>query len=252
MEKRENKIKALVIDDELFGREQVKSLLKKYFPQITIVGETDNGKAAIQMIQMLQPDLVFLDIEMPSYNAFDILEAIPEPDFEIIFITAFDQYAIQAIKFSALDYLLKPLQREEFKIAVEKFLEKQKLHYDKKSIIKNLIQNTKTKDKELFQLAIHTTNVTHFVKPNEIIRCEADINYTRIFKINQEQLYTSKTLKAFDDLLTPYQFIRIHRSHLVNKQFIKAFSSEHKIILLDGTSLDISRRKLVEIKKMLE
>jgi two-component system, LytTR family, response regulator len=248
----EDKIKALIIDDEAFGREQVKSLLKKHFQQIEIVGEADNGKAAIQMIQAFKPHLLFLDIEMPDYNAFQILEALKEPDFEIIFITAYDQYAIQAIKFSALDYLLKPIQKEEFKLAVKKFLEKQALHYDKKSIIQNLIQNSKTKDKAQFQLTIHTTNATHFLKPNEIIRCEADINYTRIFKTNHEQLYTSKTLKAFDDLLAPYQFIRIHRSHLVNKTYIKALNSAHKIILQDGTSLDTSRRKLMDIKKMFE
>lgn len=245
-----NTIKALVIDDELFGREQVCSLLKKYFPQIIIIGVADNGKTAIQMIQNLKPDLLFLDIEMPDLNAFQILEAIKEPDFEIIFITSHNQYAIQAIKFSALDYLLKPIQKEEFKLAVKKFLEKQALQYDKKSIIQNLIRNTKTKDKDYFQLAIHTQNMTHFLNPNEIIRCEADVNYTRIFKANREQLYTSKTLKAFDDLLSNHHFIRIHRSHLVNKLHIKALNSEHKIVLLDGTCLDVSRRKLSDMRKL--
>ena len=246
----EQKIKAIIVDDEFFCREQVKYQLKKYFPQVIVVAEANNGKEAIQLIHFHKPDLIFLDIEIPLLNGFEVLEKLEEPDFEIIFVTAFDRYAIKAIKFSALDYLLKPINREEFKLAVEKFLEKQKQNYDKKSLIKNLIHNIKVKENNGFRLAINTSGSTHFFKPEEIVRCEADINYTRIFKTNKEQFYTAKTLKEFDEILSDHNFIRIHRSHLVNIKFITALTHDHKIILEDNTILEISRRKISEVKSM--
>lgn len=241
-------IKAIVADDELFGREQVKSALKKYFPQIALVAEATDGNEAIQLIHFHKPDLVFLDIEMPHKNGFDVLEGLHEPDFEIIFITAFDQYALKAIKFSALDYLLKPLDREEFKKAVEKFLEKQKYSYDRKSLIKNFILNVKSKQTSHFKLAVHTSGKTYFLNTDEIIRCEADGNYTRIFKADKEEVFTAKTLKEFDDILCEHGFIRVHRGHLINKKFVSSLNKDHYLLLQDGKSIEVSRRKLAEIK----
>lgn len=243
-------IKSIVVDDELFGREQVKSQLKKYFPQINVVAEAANGKEAIQLIHFHKPDLVFLDIEMPHKTGFDVLEGLHEPDFEVIFITAFDQYALKAIKFSALDYLLKPLDREEFKMAVEKFLEKQQYNYDRKSIIKNFIQNIKAKEPDSFRLAVNTSGRNYFLKPDEIVRCEADGNYTRIFKNNNEEIFTAKTLKEYDDILAEHGFIRVHRAHLVNKSFIKSLNSESKIKLQNNTEVEVSRRKVSEVKSL--
>lgn len=243
-------IKALIAEDDLFAREQVKSVLKKSFPQINIVAEAANGTEAIRLIHFHKPDLVFLDIEMPQKSGFEVLETLNEPDFEVIFITAFDHYALKAIKFSALDYLLKPLNREEFIEAVEKFIEKQKFNYDKKSLIKNFIQNIKTNHTGNFKLAVNTTGKTYFLDTDSIIRCEADGNYTRIFISGNSEIFTARTLKEFDELLQNHGFIRVHRTHLVNKKHIRSLDTDNHIQLQDNSRLEVSRRKLAEVRML--
>jgi len=244
-------IKVLIAEDDLFGREQVKSVLQKSFPQIEIVAEAVNGTEAVSLIHYHKPDLVFLDIEMPHKTGFEVLESVNEPDFEVVFITAFDHYALRAIKFSALDYLLKPLNREEFIKAVEKFIEKQKFNYDKKSLIKNFIQNIKTGTTENFKLAVNTTGKTYFLDPDSIIRCEADGNYTRIYVTGSAAIFTARTLKEFDELLQSQGFIRVHRTHLVNKKHIRSLGNDNHVQLHDNSSLEVSRRKLAEVRMLL-
>ncbi len=243
-------IKAIVVDDEVFGREQIKSLLKKYFPQIVLVAEAANSTEALKQIYFHKPDLVFLDVEMPGSNGFDLLEKIQEHDFEIIFVTAFDQYALKAIKFSALDYLLKPLRKDEFINAVQEFLNRQKNAYDRKSVINNLIRNLKSVEEKLFRLAVNTSGKTYFLLPDEIIRCEADGNYTRISCSNKEMILASRTLKEFDDLLNGYNFIRVHRAHLVNKNHIRSFNNENKLVMSDNSAIEVSRRKMGEVRSL--
>lgn len=243
-------IKAIVVDDEMFGREQIKALIKKYFPQIALVAEAANSTEALKHIYFHKPDLVFLDVEMPGRNGFDLLEKIQEHDFEIIFVTAYDQYALKAIKFSALDYLLKPLNKEEFKSAVNKFLERQKNAYDRKSVIHNFIKNYTSHSADAFKLAVNTTSKTHFLLPEEIIRCEADGNYTMILCSNKQTILSSKTLKEFDDLLSDFDFIRVHRAHLVNKKFIRSYSSDNLLLLQDNTTIEVSRRKMGEVRNL--
>lgn len=243
-------IKVIVVDDEMFGREQIKLLITKYFPQITLVAEAANSAEALKQIYFHKPDLIFLDVEMPDSNGFDLLEKIQEHDFEIIFVTAFDQYAIKAIKFSALDYLLKPLNKEEFKSAVQKFLDRQKSEYDRKSVINNFIRNIKSEEDKLFRLAVNTSNKTYFLLPDEIIRCEADGNYTKITCGNKEVILSSKTLKEFDDLLNSYNFIRVHRAHLVNIKYIRSFENENKLVLSDNSAIEVSRRKIAEVRNL--
>lgn len=243
-------IKAIVVDDEKFGREQIKSLLKRYFQQVDLVAEATDAVEALRQIYFHKPDLIFLDIEMPDKGGFDMLENIQEHDFEIIFVTAYDQYALKAIKFSALDYLLKPINKEEFKSAVNKFLDKRKNAYDRKSVINNFIRNYSSQSTDSFRLAVNSALKTFFLLPEEIIRCEADGNYTKITCSNNETILSSKTLKEFDDLLSDFDFIRVHRAHLVNKKFIRSFNNENMLLLQDNTAIEVSRRKRVEVRNL--
>jgi len=243
-------IKAIVVDDEMFGREQIKSLLKRYFQQVVLVAEAADAAEALRQIYFHKPDLVFLDIEMPDKGGFEMLDNIQEHDFEIIFVTAYDQYALKAIKFSALDYLLKPIDKEEFKSAVNKFLDKRKNAYDRKSVINNFIRNYTSQSTDSFRLAVNSALKTFFLLPEEIIRCEADGNYTKITCSNCETILSSKTLKEFDDLLSDFDFIRVHRAHLVNKKFIRSFNNENMLLLQDNTAIEVSRRKRGEVRNL--
>lgn len=243
-------IKALIIDDEQAAANVVNMLVTKYVPAVTELHVAIGAASGIAAIRAVQPDLVFLDIEMPVMSGFDLLEQFPDHNFEVIFITAYDHYAIKAIRYSALDYLLKPVDIAELQAAVERFAEKQKNKTDSKARYENLLQNLKTTEKD-YTLAVSTTEGTHFFRADEIIRCEATGNYTRIFMQGNKSLLTSRTLKDYDELLAAQGFYRIHRAHLVNRKFIRSFTNDHALQLADGSEVEVSRRKWEEIKKMM-
>ncbi len=244
-------ITAIIVDDEKFNREQLRIKLETYFPEIEIAAMCENGSEANRAVQVHNPDLVFLDIEMPVLNGLDFLRQFKDPMFEVIFITAYDQYAIRAIKFSALDYLLKPLDVDELQAAVNRFLEKRSKGIDNKSLLKNLIHNLKSAKQSEYRLAINSTEGTHFLNTEEIIRCEADSNYTLFHLHKRNKMISSKTLKEYEDLLTDHNFIRVHKSHLVNRKFIKALSNEGYVILTDDSHVEVSRRRYAEVKEIL-
>lgn len=243
-------IRAVIADDEAFAREQIKFRLKKNFPQITVVGEAHDGREAVQSIRSHKPDLVFLDIKMPHLDGFEVLGEFSAIDFDTIFITAFDEFAIKALRFSALDYLLKPVKTDEFANAINRFLEKRKHHTDRKSMIKNLISNFKAAEDD-FKLTVSTSEGIHFLKTGDIVRCEADVNYTSIFLKEKKKIFTSRTLKDYEDLLTAHDFLRVHKSHLVNTNYILNLNKAHQLLLSDGSLVEVSRRKLPEVKEFI-
>ncbi len=244
-------ITAIIVEDEKFNREQLRLKLQQLFPEIEIMAACENGLQACEIVSKHNPDLVFLDIEMPVMNGFAFLKQFERPAFEVIFITAYDQYAIKAIKFSALDYLLKPIDEDELKTAVNRFLDKRKHNIDNKSLIENLIHNLNTEKKSEYRLALNTTEGTYFLKTEEIIRCEADSNYTKFFLNKRKNMISSKTLKEYEELLSEYNFLRVHKSHLVNRKFIKSLSNDGFIILNDDSKIEVSRRRYSEVKETL-
>lgn len=243
-------IKALIIDDEKKAVNVVHMLLQKHVPEITQIYTSLGSQAGLQAIQALQPDLIFMDIEMPLMTGFDVLEKFPEHTFEVIFITAYDHYAIKAIRYSALDYLLKPINHTELKSAVHRFIEKRKSKVDNKDRYNNLLHNLKT-EQNAYRLAVATTEGTYFYDTPEIIRCEAHDNYTHIFFLHKKPIITSRTLKEYDELLTEQGFCRVHRTHLVNKKYIQSISNDHTIQMKDGSEVEVSRRKWEDIKNLL-
>jgi two-component system, LytTR family, response regulator len=240
--------KVLIIDDEASTVNVVTLLLKKHLPQVTEVYGAIGSAQGFQLIGEVKPDLVFLDVEMPLMNGFELLEEFPDHPFEVIFITAYDHYAIKAIKYSALDYLLKPVDAMELKQAVEKFLSRKtgvsRPLYD--NLFYNLHQSGST-----YRLAVSTNEGTFFYKASEIIRCEALGNYTRLFIKDKRSILASRTLKEYEDILPSGIFLRVHRTHLVNTDYITSYSRDFEVRMIDGTEIPVSRRRWDTVKHEL-
>lgn len=238
-------IRAVVIDDERNNIENIERLLEKIGLPVTIVGSATNAEDGISLITATNPDLLFLDIQMPDKNGFEVLKALQHSQFEVVFVTAFDNYGIQAVKFSAIDYLLKPINPEELKECVSKVeakLKKRKANLQ----LENLMDFIKDKDaKREHKLALASTKEIRFVQTVDIIRCESSNAYTHFFLADGTSILVSKPIFEYDELLTGYDFIRCHQSHLVNTKFIKSLVKEDSGYLLmnDDTLIPISRNK---------
>jgi two-component system LytT family response regulator len=243
--------KAIVIDDDEFILKSMKDRLTAFFPEISLVATCIEPLEGLKAIQHHHPDLIFLDIEMPGMSGFEMLNKLHEIHFEIIFITAFDHYAIKAIKYSALDYLLKPVNTDELKQAIDRFRQKRKDSVNQKLTLDNLINNLKTKNPEEYKLAISTTEGTLFLPTHDIIRLEAEGSYTIFHLRGKQKLVASRTLKDFEELLDDRRFIRIHKSHMVNQRYVKSVLNSHRLVMEDNSTVDVSRRKWEEVKNML-
>ena len=246
------RINSIIIDDEPNNIENIQSILQRLYPEINVVATATDAEYGIAAIDKLQPDLVFLDIQMPGRSGFDLLRAFSQINFEIIFITAYDHYGIQAIKFSALDYLLKPIDIEEFKSAIQKAKDKiasrQKNHS-----IENLLEYIKRGQNEPPKMALPTLEEIRYVPVTEIVHCQASNNYTIFHLENGEQILVCKTLKEFAQLLQTHRFIRTHQSHLVNTSFVKSYLKEDggTLLLKDQTKIPISRQNRETVKEAL-
>ena len=250
-----NLLKTLIVEDEARGRKALKAMISE-INEVTLIGESPDVEDAIIKIQIHNPDLILLDIEMPYKNGFDLLAALPNRSFDVIFTTAYDSYALKAIKCSAIDYLLKPIDPEELKLAIYKTIEKRrKTQYQSHLQMNNLLDNLKAINKQNFKLSLPNANGSVFVPINEIIRCESDANYTRFFLENETKaILVSKTLKDYDELLTDFGFCRVHHSHLINLKFIKKYIRGEGgiVVMVDGTEVEVSRRKREVFQKALE
>lgn len=251
-------MRALIIDDEPGNIETLEHLLKTHCPNVEVAGSALNAAQALILISELKPDLIFLDIQMPGESGFHLLRQFHRCDFEIIFVTAYDQYGIQAIKFSAIDYLLKPVQPEDVRSAVEKV--QKKIDQKKENLLLvNLLNYLKDKDdKNKHKLALATSKETVFVSPEKIVRCESSNAYTMFFFDDGKKLTVSRPIYEYEELLAEYGFIRCHQSHLVNKSFIASWRKEDGgyLLLQDGSTIPISKakrdvifEKLISIKK---
>jgi two-component system LytT family response regulator len=244
-------ITAIIIDDEAKGRLALREKLLSYCPQIKLLAEAANGQEAILLIQQHKPQLIFLDIEMPRMNGFEMLNELPEKNFHIIFTTAYDQYAIKAIKYAAFDYLLKPIDIEELKAALSK-VDAAESNQTKKQV-ELLQQNMQHPKKQLNKLAIPTLEGLLFFDINDIIHLEANSNYTFIYFTNKTKVTASKTLKDFEELLPGDIFFRTHHSYLINLNYIKRYikGDGGQIELQNGTYVDVARRKKEEFLKVI-
>lgn len=245
-------LNAIIIDDEKNSRNALRQKLVSYCPEIFILTECENGEEGIRAIEDMKPDIVFLDVEMPRMNGFTMLQKLQSTNFEIVFITAYDYYAIKAIKFSALDYLVKPVEVEDLKEAVRKAITKRKGSTSNERI-ELLLENLLNEKKENLRIAIPSMEDLQFIETGDIIYLEANSNYTNFYLVNNKKVTVSKTLKDFEELLPARNFIRIHHSYIINKNFVERYIKGEggQVKMKNGALLDVARRKKEEFMKAI-
>lgn len=241
-------IKSIIVDDEEGGRISLNNQLKENCPEVEVLALCDTLSTAIANIKKYKPDVVFLDIQLRNEIGFDLLKKIDKIDFEVVFVTAYDKYAIKAFRFSAIDYLLKPVDPEELKKAVKKVENK---HSDKHSYrqFENFLHNQQLTNLGAKKIALPTTDGLVFIEVRDIIRCDADDNYTMFFFKNGKKFMVARTIKDFEELLDDFGFFRIHQSHLVNLNEVKQFVRDEGgyVIMTDESKIPVSRRKKDEL-----
>lgn len=245
-------LKALIIDDEAMACDLLEYLLSKHVPAIKSIKKATSAMQGLEMIQTFSPDIVFLDVQMPFMNGFELLGKIPQQHFSVIFTTAHNKYAIRAIRFSALDYLLKPVEAEELVQAVERYQQQRKEKQQLKELYKNFLDNLERKENHSFRLALPHSGGLRLAAPDEIIHCTGINNYTRFFLDDAATIMVSKTIKEYEELLADYGFIRTHKSHLVNKSFISVVRNDGTILLKNGQSIELARRRQHEVMEALK
>jgi two-component system LytT family response regulator len=236
-------IKTVIIEDEQKSLEVLAALIRRNCPDLEIVATASNVAQGVDIIRQFQPALVFLDVSMPDGSGFDLLERVDQK-FELIFATASDQYAIKAIKFSACDYLLKPIDAEELVAAVDKVKQKQN-QLPSMDNLRFLVDQLKRSDDNFQKITLPTGNAYEIVNIRDIIRCEADGSYTVFYLTDKRKLLISAGLKHYEELLPERDFIRVHHHHLINMNHVLRFLKEDGgyAIMSDGSKIEISRRK---------
>ncbi len=250
-------IKAILIDDDSNLRSGMKGLLAMFAPQIEIIGEADTVATGVAIIEKVKPQLIFLDIQLTDGTGFDILEKITEKygkiESHVVFITAHEEFAIKAFRFSALDYLLKPVDPEELKKVIEK-INKTILKNNEFSNVELLLENIKKQTNSFKRIALSNSDGIHLFDISDIIRCESEDNYTKFFIKNNKTILISKTLKEYEELLTAHGFERIHQSHLINLAYLKSYIKKDGgyVMMSDNSHLPISQRKKERLQEILK
>ena len=236
---------AVQIDDETNAREFLRSRLGEVAPEVTILGEATNITDGARVIAEKKPQLVFLDVEMPGGDGFELLKRLGRWDFDVIFTTGYSKYAIQAIRFSALDYLVKPVQADELRAAIDRHI----AHKGNApaEVQQHFLSNIAQHDEQALKLTITHGDRTHAIAPADIAWCQADDNYTALHLADERRFVSARTLKDYDEMLTPLGFLRVHKSALVNRRHVDGIDGEGRVRLRNGTRVEISRRRLEEV-----
>jgi len=240
-------IQTIIIEDDQNSRDFLQEMLTEHFKNVELVAvckTADEGKTAIEVCH---PDLVFSDVELENTSAFDMLQQINTIDFEVIFTTGYEKYAIQAIKFSALDYLLKPFSLSDLTGALNHYLQKQNKKQSARQF-ETLFYNLRHIQRGSKKIALPTSNGLVMIPLNEVIRCQSELNYTIFFLNNKKKIVISKTLKEYDEMLSEFDFVRVHNSHLINLHHVLNYTKGEggTITMSDGSEVDVSRRKKEE------
>lgn len=244
-------IKSIIIDDETNNQELISNLLKSYAENIHVVAIASSVEMAYNAIIEHQPDLIFLDIQMPDGTGFDLLKKFEKIDFKVIFVTAHQEYAIEAFKFSAIDYLLKPLSPSNLISAVKKVEESmngEELNLKLKTLLSNISEPLKTKKK----IVLKTMDRIYSVDINDIIRFESDGGYSKVYLLDGKRIMVSRTMKEFEDMLLDSNFLRVHNSHLINMNHLYCFEkTEGHVVMKDDSIVPVSNRKKEQLIELL-
>ncbi len=238
------KINAVIIEDELNARKALENMLAIYSPDVEVIGTAESVKEGVKLLKEAAPDLVFLDVQLTDGTGFDLLNKISNRNFKLVFTTAHDQYALKAIKLSALDYLLKPLKPKEIRQAVSKVRAALEDEEQLSLQIDTCVHNFNNIDQEK-KLILNTSDRIFVVEVKNLVHCEASDNYTDIYILGDKKITTSKTLKTFEELLSAYGFFRIHQSHLINMRYVESVEKKGNgmVLLSTGERLPVSLRK---------
>lgn len=245
-------IKVLILDDEQNAYEYLQHLIAKNIPDIKEVFATSSHTKAQNFIHEQKPQLVFLDVEMPMQSGFDFLLSQPKKNFDVIFTTAFSKYAIQAIRFSAIDFLLKPVQTDELLAAYERFKNQPEELERRQKIYDHLFENLNTKNETAFKLSLSKGNRQYFISPSEIYYCKGDNNYTKLYLKDNTEFVVAKTLKEVEEMLYEYGFIRVHKSSLVKTAHVQSINQNGYILLKNKIEIEVSRRRMQEVREILQ
>lgn len=246
-------IKTIIIDDEVKARETILNMLAAYCPDVEVIATAGSVSEGEEILSLHHPDLVLLDIKMADGTGFDLLKRLDKINFFVIFVTAFEEFAIRAFKFSALDYILKPLDPDELSNAVIKA--KEEIEKESMSVkLDALFQNLGALSKDTKKIVLKTTANVHIVNLKDIIRCESEKNYTHFFTSEGEEITVSKTLKEFNELLIDYSFYRVHQSHLINLAHMKRYEKQDGgfIVMDDNSRVPVSFRKKEDLMKLFK
>lgn len=244
-------LKAILIDDELSSLQNLKQKLIEFCPDVEVLATAQKPEDAILLIRQYKPDVVFLDIEMPRMNGFRMLDELGEINFDVIFTTAYNHYAVDAIRISAFDYLMKPIAIKDLQQAVERLVKDRDGHTrEKLEVLKGSLSSAKNQDEKI---AIPTSEGLEFIPIKTIVHVESSSNYCKLYFTSGKSLLVTRLLKDFEDMLTPYNFYRVHNSHLINLNYIKKYirGEGGQVVLENGTVVDVARRKKEEFLKLI-
>lgn len=246
-------MKAILVDDEVHCTESLDILLRSYCPGVEVIGKFNRPEEALEVLNETELDVLFLDIEMPVYNGFDLLNRIKSKAFDVVFTTAYDQFAVKAFRYSAFDYLLKPIDADELRECVSKLSEKKRQNNldNQLTMLRNMLswgQQTSQK------MALPTTQGLEYVDISKIVRCESDSNYTRIYQNDTAPTLICRTLKEVEELLEGANFARIHHSHLINLDHLRRYvrSDGGYVVMSDGSEITVSRSRKDVLNNMMK
>jgi two-component system, LytTR family, response regulator len=245
-------LRTLIIDDEQHCIDRITQLLEPHKNNVHVMDALQSVEDGVHAVKKFKPDLIFLDVQVHDKTGFDLLKQTDTHDFEVIFTTAHDKYAVQAFKFSAIDYLLKPVDADDLKQALEKVSKKvhEKHTNERLDVLLHNLKNTQGTTKKI---SIPTVNGFVFVQVTDILRCQSDINYTTIFLKDKQKITVAKTLKEFEEMLSDYNFFRVHNSHLINLGYIKSYNKGKGgiVTMMDQTDIEVSTRRKDDLLKKL-
>lgn len=241
-------MRAVIVDDEQEARDVLRAMLLRHAPELSIQAEASSVDLAIDVLKEHKPDILFLDVQMPGGDGFELLKKLGTWDFDVIFITGSQHHAIQAIRFSALDYLLKPVLGDELRAAIDRHLAKHASGPDQQ---KQFLENIAQPDERTMKLTLTSGDRSYFVDPAEVVWCEADVNYTNLHLHDERRFVSARTLKDYEDMLSPLGFLRTHRSYLVNRAHVDHLDKSGYVVLRNGRRVEVASRRRDDIARAL-